>query len=252
MSTYKFVINEEFKNLEPFLLNIKQLFSQNAHSIHKARNELKVIEYEGLKLVVKSFKVPNLLNRYVYAHFKPSKAKKSYDNATTLLTLGINTPTPVGYIEFFEHGLLKESFFVSLMFEYDFTIREPLLDKNFTDRDTIFQTFGEFTFDLHNNSVFHKDYSPGNILIKKGLNGYIFSIVDINRMEFKDLYYDERLKNFAKLWAKDEDLIIILKAYAKSAGMNEKRAIDNGIKYSQAHKNRINFKKRLKGIEVVD
>lgn len=100
MSNYKFVLNEEFKNLESFLLNIKQLFSQNANTIHKARNELKVIEYEGLNLVVKSFKVPNLLNRYVYTHFKPSKAKKSYDNAVKLLTLGINTPTPIGYIEF--------------------------------------------------------------------------------------------------------------------------------------------------------
>ncbi|MCK9338085.1 MAG: hypothetical protein M0P43_09665 [Arcobacteraceae bacterium] len=252
MNNSKLVLNSEFGNFETFLMNIKDYFNQNSNTIHKARNELKVIDYEGLSLVVKSFKIPHIINRFVYTHYKPSKAKKSYDNAIKLITLGINTPTPLGYIEFFENGLIKESFFVSIKFEYDFTIREPLLDIGFDNKEEILKEFGEFTFDLHNNGILHNDYSPGNILIKKSFNSYIFSIVDINRMEFKELYYDERLKNFAKLWASDDDLITIVQSYAASAGMNEKRAIEDALKYSHAHKARINFKKRLKGIKVVD
>jgi len=33
----------------------------------------------------------------------------------------------------------------------------------------------------------------------------IFKIVDINRMEFKELTLQERLKNFSQLWAKNDD-----------------------------------------------
>lgn len=252
MNNHKLVINSEFANLEDFLINIKNYFNQNSNTIHKARNELKIIDYEGLSLVVKSFKVPHIVNRVVYTYYKSSKAKKSYDNAVKLVTLGINTPAPIGYIEFFENGLIKESFFVAIRFENDFTIREPLLEAGFDKKEQILKEFGEFTFDLHNNGVLHNDYSPGNILIKEGHQSFIFSIVDINRMEFKELYYDERLKNFAKLWASDNDLITIVKSYASCAGMNEKRAIDDALKYSHAHKSRINFKKRLKGIKVVD
>ncbi|QOG11453.1 lipopolysaccharide kinase InaA family protein [Arcobacter sp. FWKO B] len=252
MSQFKYVLNDSFSGFENFLINIKDYFNENTSTIHKARNEIKVIEYNNIMLVVKSFKVPNMLNKVVYSYLKDSKAKKSYDNAIKLEQLNINTPKPVGYIEFFEKGMIKESFFVSILFEYDFTIREPLLDKNFVDKEEILSEFGKFTNDLHNKGVFHKDYSPGNILIKKVDDNYVFSIVDINRMEFKELYYEQRLQNFSKLWAKDEDLITIIKSYAKSAGMYERRAVEDALKYSHAHKARINFKKRLKGIKVVD
>lgn len=58
------------------------------------------------------------------------------------MLLGINTPTPVAFVEFFDKGFIKESYFISLRFDYDFTIREPLLrDANFLDRDIILEKF---------------------------------------------------------------------------------------------------------------
>ncbi len=60
---------------------------------------------------------------------------------------------------------------------------------------------------LHKNNILHLDYSPGNILIKEADGRHIFKIVDINRMIFKNLSLDERLKNFYMLWAKDEDMM---------------------------------------------
>lgn len=243
----KYVINPAYKEkLEHFLCNIRGYFFDNHNTIHKARNELKIIAYDGIDTVVKSFKVPNLINRIVYTFFRDSKAKKSYDNA---LKIGEFTPTPVGYIEFFRFGLLQESYFISEKFTYDFTIREPLLDKNFEDRENILRAFGHFTFLLHEKNIFHDDYSPGNILIKKHEDHYEFKIVDINRMKFFTFSRKDRAKNFAKLWAKDEDLRIIADEYTKHFKTKEDFA-ELACYYSLKNKKIKNFKKRLKGKEI--
>ena len=249
MSNYKFILNEEFKKFEYFLCNIKQFFKENSNTIHKARNELKVIEHENQKLVVKYFKIPHFINKIVYTFFKKSKAQKSYEYALKIKDF---TPKPIGFIEFYKFGLLDESYFVSEKFDYDFTIREPLLDISFPNKNDILKAFAKFTFELHEARIFHFDYSPGNILIKKENGNFIFKIVDINRMKFFDLELNDRLKNFSKLWAKDEDLEFIAKEYAKIYEKNNEEFISKTISFSKKHKAVKNFKKRLKGIKVVD
>jgi serine/threonine protein kinase len=234
---------------EEFLKNIKSYFENEKKSIHKARNEIKIINFENEDLVVKSFKIPNPINKIVYTFFKDSKAKKSYENSIEIMDFA---PKAIGYIEFKKFGLLDNSYFVSEAFKYDFSIREPLLDDDFMDRKAIFAAFAKFTFDLHEKGILHLDYSPGNILVKKEEDSYTFKIVDINRMEFKTLSQDERVKNFAKLWAKDEDLKLIVKEYCKFAKYDEESCADLALKYSQNHKDRKNAKKRLKGKRVVD
>ena len=228
---------------------VEELFDNCDSSIHKARNEIKIVEVEGKKYTIKSFKIPHILNKIVYTFFKSSKAKKSYDNSIKIEDF---VPKAIGYVEFKKFGLIDKSYFVSEYFDYDFTIREPLLDNDFDDKENIFKAFANFTFNLHQNSIFHLDYSPGNILIKKEKDNYIFKLVDINRMKFINLSIDNRLKSFNKLWAKDEDLKIILKEYAYIMNIDEQSAIKKGLIYSQKLKDFKNFKKRLKGIEVVD
>jgi len=245
----QYKLNYGFENFEPFIQKIQTYFKQNSNSIHKARNELKILKFNDLSVVVKSFKVPHFINKFVYTFFKSTKAKKSYEYS---LKIGEFTPTPIAYVEFYKFGLLNESYFISEEFNYDFTIREPLLDESFEDKENVFQQFAQFTYDLHENGIFHQDYSPGNILIKKEGNDYIFKIVDINRMQFIMLDLEKRLRNFCKLWAKDRDLEIIVKEYAKCVNEKEEKCINMALGFSQQHKNKINLKKRLKGIEVVD
>lgn len=244
-----YIYEASTKELEDFIINIKNYFKKSPNSIHKARNEIKIINTKDKDFVVKSFKIPHILNKIIYTFFRDSKAKKSYDN--TLKTIEF-TPNPIGYIEFRKHGLIDESYFISEHFDYNFTIREPLLENDFPDKEGIFKSFAAFTLELHEKNIFHLDYSPGNILIKKEKDIYNFKIVDINRMEFKPLNLDERLKNFAKLWAKDDDLKIIIKEYARLINKNEEQCIKTALKHSQAHKDRKNAKKRLRGIAVVD
>ena len=75
----KLVINTPFINFKEFTLNIKKEFSSNSRTIHKARNELKIINHNNIDTVVKSFKIPNIINQIAYSYFRDSKAKKSYD-----------------------------------------------------------------------------------------------------------------------------------------------------------------------------
>ena len=170
---HKIIINNSFDFFEDFILNIQSHFNNNTQTIHKARNELKIINHKNINTIVKSFKTPNLLRRIVYTYFRDSKAKKSYDNSIKLQNL---TPIPIGYIEFYQGGLINESYFVSEKFDYDFTIREPLLDDNFDDKEEILKVFARFTYELHQNNILHQDYSPGNILIKKENDGYLFKV----------------------------------------------------------------------------
>jgi serine/threonine protein kinase len=243
----KYKINPLYKDkLEKFFLDIKCSFYENNNSIHKARNELKIIAYSGIDMVVKSFKVPNFINSIVYSFFRDSKAKKSYEYA---LKIGDFTPIPIGYIEFYSAKLFKESYFISEKFSYDFTIREPLLDQNFEDREAILRAFATFSYKLHEAGIFHDDYSPGNILIKKNGEDYEFKIVDINRMKFFTFSASDRAKNFAKLWAKDEDLRIVGDEYIKHFEAKED-FVDLICHYSLQNKKIKNFKKRLKGKEI--
>ena len=99
--------------------------------------------------------------------------------------------------------------------------------------------------------ILHLDFSPGNILIKKTDENFIFKIVDINRMRFGEISLKQRLKSFSKLWAKDEDLRIIAKEYVRVASLTD-GAVEEILNYSKTHKRVKNFKKWLKGQEVVD
>ena len=242
----KYTIHPGFPEFEKDLLTIKEHFASSNESIHKARNELRIVPLHGVKTVIKAFKVPHLLNRFVYAYLRDSKAKKSYDNAVKLLELGVPTPQPIGYIEFFEGGLLSQSYFVSKYEPYDFTIRD-VLHHRVGNVETILKAFTAFTFGLHQKGVWHEDYSPGNILIRKEKNGYTFMLVDINRMQFRPIGPFEGIKNFSKLWAKPQDRAFMGGEYARLSGMDEELALKAIDAFARKTEALVAFKKRLKG-----
>jgi hypothetical protein len=246
--SHKLILNPKFSNFRETLLNIKDIFNSSNESIHKARNELKIIELNGIECVVKSFKIPHFINKIAYTFFRDGKAKKSYLNAVKLMDLNVNTPEPIGIIEFFDLGLLAESYFISVYEPYNFTIREVFHHKVDNPAE-ILQEFVKFTYEIHQKGVWHVDYSLGNILITKTKdNSYKFSLVDINRMEFKNISAQQGLKNFNKFWAKDEnDLLIIAKEYAILANIDEKEAIKAVVNEAKSLEAKVNLKRKLKG-----
>jgi serine/threonine protein kinase len=245
--SFKLLLNPKYESFKDHLLNIQNIFKSSDENIHKARNELKIVELNGIKYVVKSFKVPHIINRIAYTHLREGKAKKSFTNALQLQALHVNTPEPIGIIEFFQSGLLSESYFISVYEPYDFTIREVFHHK-VEDTENILKEFAHFSYDLHQKGVWHVDYSLGNILITKQVDCYKFSLVDINRMQFKTITPQEGLKNFNKFWAKDKyDLIIIAKEYAALASFNEEKAVKIVLEEAKKLENMVNIKRKLKG-----
>ncbi|MBE0497422.1 MAG: hypothetical protein IBX45_13465, partial [Campylobacterales bacterium] len=142
------------------------------------------------------------------------------------------------------------SYFIAKEWKYDFTIREPLLEANFPDKEAIFKAFAQFVHTLHTHHITHKDLSPGNVLIRH--EGLQLCVVDINRMGFAPLNMQQKLDNFSKLWAKDEDLETIVSHYATLSRLDPTKACASALNASRRLKAKINLKKRLRGVKVVD
>jgi len=226
-----------------FIANIRTHFRKSTDFLYTGRNILKVLPCEDVKIVVKSFKIPHLINKIAYTFLRDSKAQRSYANSMKILDY---VPKPIGYAEFKRYGLIYDSYFLCEKYPYDFTIREPLQQIDFPNKESIFVQFAQFAYELHNKDVDHLDFSPGNILIKEvSPQKYEFKIIDVNRMLFHPFTKEERIQNFSKLWAEDDDLIAIVKAYAPLIDMEENRAITIALAASNKHKQKKLFKKKL-------
>ena len=238
-------INPKYKHLESFLENLPENFNSIGTSIYKGRNEIKTIEIDGIILNVKSFKVPHLVNKIAYTYIRKSKAEKSFKFGLKLTELNINTPEPVASIVCNKNGLIYHSYYISLQFECDYTIRELITGKIPFDK-TLLENFTQFTFDNHQKGVLHQDYSPGNILIKHSTEGTQFSMVDINRLKFKQLSLVDKLKNFAQLWADEKFLTVIANKYAQLSNLDPVYLEKQIIHFDQIHKAKKLRKKKIK------
>ncbi len=210
------------------------------------RNVIKIVDVDGKKHTIKSFKVPNVINQIVYRFFRKSKAQRSYEYANKLLGFGINTPFPVAYELNTTILLFKKSYYVSALEDCDLTYRELTTDFDIVDHEAILRAFTRFTYKLHENGVNFLDHSPGNTLIKREKDGYKFSLVDLNRMEFGSMDFETRIKNFAKLTIHESIVRIMSNEYAKCTGKDEQTIFDLMWQYTKEFQYRYYRKIRIK------
>jgi hypothetical protein len=225
-----------FESLEGWVKNLPDFFPAHGKTIFKDRNEVKVFEEQGVELNVKSFKVPNPVNRIAYVYFRGSKAARSFQNALRFTDAGASTPGPVAYVECLSGGRLSESYYVSLNYRADFTLRDVLNDL-IPDKKNILHQWVEFTWlNLHQQGIYHLDYSPGNTLIKSGGLKYHFAIVDLNRMKFAPVNFEMGIKNFRQLDTDEETLRLIAADYAALRGETAERSIGILLKFDRRNK----------------
>ncbi len=245
----KYVINTVYKALTSFIEQLDGQFNSSGETIYKVRNEVKVVEVDGLRLNVKGFKVPNLINRLAYSYIRRSKARRSFEYASRLVSCGVKTPVPVAWIEIYENGFISRSYYVCLQYNYDFTIRDVLLDKVGGKRE-ILKAFTRYTIEtLHRNGVFHLDYSPGNILIKREENGtFEFSLIDLNRMKFVAINWEKGLENLKQLHTSEENYHIIGEAYGEFTGTSPEACVQQLIEMSRKYQKFRSRRQRVKRI----
>lgn len=214
---------------------------------NQKRNSLKLFKLDEITINVKSFKVPNLINQIAYRFFRKSKAQRSYEYGQKLLDLGIGTPQPIGYYEFQSTFLFGKSYYVSEHLKYDLTYRELTKDLNYPNHEIILRAFTQFTFELHEKGIHFLDHSPGNTLIKEDSKGnYHFYLVDLNRMEFKELDFKTRMKNFARLTKHPKLIAIMSDEYAKLSQLDVEHVNKTMQYYVDEFQAKFQRKKELK------
>lgn len=244
------VINPDSKFSEEDVERILHRFANEGKLIGDGnRNVIKVLEVEGERLNIKGFKIPNIVNQIVYRFFRKSKAQRSFEYASKLGRLGINSPKPIAYIEFTNGITFQKSYYISEQVNYDLTFHDLLVNRTMPGYENIMRAFTRFTFQLHEKEIHFLDHSPGNTLITATDGAYQFALVDLNRMEFKTLSFDERMKNFARLSPKDDMLDIMSNEYSiLYKAHSEKEIKEKMYQYShafmQSFAKREAFKKR--------
>ncbi|WP_296150793.1 lipopolysaccharide kinase InaA family protein [uncultured Flavobacterium sp.] len=214
----------------------------------RKRNKIKIFDLNGKKINIKSFKIPNLINKIAYRYFRKSKARRSFEYANKLLEFGFGTPQPIAFSENYDLVGLKDSYYVSEHLQADLTYRELVEIPDFPDHDNILRQFTRFSYDLHQKGVEFKDHSPGNTLIKKTSdNKYDFFLVDLNRMEFHDsMPFELRMKNLCRLTPQKEMVKVMSNEYAKASGESETLIFETLWKMTADFQYRFHRKKRIK------
>ena len=95
----KIVIAPAYHSLHTVIADIVNGNYTAEHIYCQRRNTVeRIVLDDGSRVVVKRFKQPNALNRWVYGIFRKSKARRAYEHALRLTELGVDTPTPIAYI----------------------------------------------------------------------------------------------------------------------------------------------------------
>lgn len=218
------VINHKFNDLKLFIESVPNIFSTEGITIYKERNELKSYSIQSYNIVVKRYKKPHFINRIAYTFFRSSKAKRAYEYALKLLEIEVNTPSPIAYIEQKNCRLLNYGYFISVYEKEYLDIREFMIGIQ-TD-DVLLNELSLYIAHFHDKGVLHCDMSPGNILYKKVENHYLFTLIDINRMEFSPSISNlKRFKSFKRLSENKIVLTKIAKLYASAANLDESETI---------------------------
>ncbi|MBT8149091.1 MAG: hypothetical protein HKO71_00780 [Pseudomonadales bacterium] len=246
-------IAPEFNHLSNSLATLEAQFSAGGETLYAVRNLIKRLALGEHDVVVKSFRPPAGLQAFVYAQFRASKARRSYEHALKLQQLGIATPRPVCYIEHRQPRALLQSYYVALYYPHDYSMQAVLKGINSAGNPAnsdqnlaALQDFVRFTYRLHEAGVLHQDHNAGNTLLRKTAAGHDFAIIDINRMQFKTLSLDQRLKNFVRLSDNPTVLQCIAATYAQCIGMDETTCLQRLMLHKRRHWRRITLKQSAK------
>lgn len=225
--------------------------------LHSGRNLIKKVTLtspgcEPLEVAVKAFRVPAWLRGFVYAHLRPSKARRCMIHAQKLLEMGIGTPDPVACIEYREAGALRESYYVCRYWPADVDLMEVLYGgtRGGPDTDALLEQLARFTYQQHQQGILHLDYNPGNILASTRRGAIDLALVDLNRLRFKQPDPDDRISGLVRLTTNTSCLRTIGRRYAELQGADPesfcRRLEDAHARFRRARRARKNVKSWLR------
>lgn len=187
------------------------------------RNQLYTLPSPHGLMVVKCFRTPNAVNSIAYTTVRTSKACRSFLNSIKLQHLDISVPEPIAYAEERKGLRMRRSYYLSRAVEGD-TIRFYEMRP---DCDTMLRGLAREMLRMHLMGVWHKDFSPGNVIVKRDTDGsYSFNYVDLNRMAFDTVDHDKQLRMFERINYTELHTARLAHAYASLFPTREPFAID--------------------------
>ena len=165
------VVNPSYQHLQDFANQIPACFDSEGTLLYRKRNVVKLYEAEGVQVVVKRYMVPMFHQRVDYTFIRPSKAKRAYLFALRLLEMGIETPTPIAYIEVKRYGLFRQGYFLST-----YTTHRSLKESidQLHPGNALFESYVRFLVEMHDKGFLHGDQNLSNILWYESADGIHF------------------------------------------------------------------------------
>lgn len=239
-------INPDFTEHKDFIANLPERFNGEGKTLYVGRNVVKAFSPDGVTLVVKRFKRPNIVQAVAYTFFKKSKAERAFLFARMIRERGFNTPHEVAFIEIKHNGLLQDSFFVSTsctLPPLSELLRRPDFSRN------VAAQLGRYVAKLHEKGVLHGDLNLTNILYDMASDGLCtFWLIDTNRSVFKQPTKNDCLENLKRLTHDRPLLEHIVRNYAAARGWQEGETVQNVMQRLdkfEKKKQRIRAMKRL-------
>ena len=242
----KIVVNDRYAALRPFVEEIaRHGIPADAREVYRARNRVVACRVGDIELNIKAFRRPSFPNNFVYTTLRRSKARRSMENALRLQSMGFNTPDPVAYIEVKKGGQLRESYYISLQINADGDFRRWL---EHPDAMAALPDLADEMVRLHRAGVFHKDFSPGNILFKRRADGHHdFYLIDLNRMRFGVKSQRTLLRNLSVVYVESADETARLaRLYARAASLDPHSTEQAARRMLQRY---LTHKRRLRAIK---
>ncbi len=223
-------VNERYALHINKLWRLPQIFQTNeGQIIHDRRNQLRILHLGEHEVVVKSFARPNILNCMAYALFRSSKARRSYEYASLLRTMGFGSPAPVAYVEERVLGLcFTRSYYVCLRSTLPYTYSD-LHTSAISRPDALryLHAVGRFSARFHMAGMLHKDYNEGNLLLGMDAEGNpLVELIDLNRIRFRKVSVKQGCWNMMeRLDASDWQLQALAESYAAERGADVEQCL---------------------------
>lgn len=247
MRLMNIVVASEYEDLRAWLMQMPRLFDDNqGELLYRGRNQIRLFDVDGRKLVVKRFKRNDIIKAVVYTLFRKNKARRSYENAGLLRQRGFVTPHEVAYIEQRTAGLVTQVYYVCAYTDGE-PIRPRLIEQEPFD-ERLATDYARYVASLHESGVLHRDLNPTNVLFSE--NGepaaVSFELIDINRMQFFDGAVPKAacMENLTLFYWLTPAYRFILDEYARQRGWSE-ADVAEAIRVKQRHDRRWIRRKRL-------
>lgn len=244
----KLTIHPDYSFLTDFCHSLPARFAnpEEGEVLRDLRNTIKRFRVEGVDVVVKRFGTITLFNRFLYASLRKSKARRGYEHAERLRSLGIGTPRAVAYMEMHRHGQLSDSYLITLCSEGQ-PLTRALEALPAPEACRVVDAFVLFLTGLHACGVLHDDLNSENILFHREQGEYRFELIDINRMRFKHcLSRRDRLCNLRRLTPLAPAYLRIVEHYSAIAGFDRNRSLFESCLYWLGLTRWNDFRHRLK------